>query len=195
MTYHASAMGTCSTLLSDPGYQYDTEESCLSACLDSTGCRGVTVDPNSGSCSLHTCDTKTSSGFVNFIAVTCRGRRNRYCIHSCDTVNMSFLFLVKWPLSLFLAYQKRFFAIFTSVDTSFLAYWTRFFAIFIGADKPYLTYPYPARGVDKKRITTRVVNTLYRMSRNSVVNTLGVDVIATSHTTSNFNMADVNMTR
>ena len=26
--------------------------------------------------------------------------------------------------------------------------------------KSYLTYPYPTRGIDKKRITTRVVNTL-----------------------------------
>ena len=42
----------------------------------------------------------------------------------------------------------------------FLAHQTRFSAIFSSADKIYLTYPYPTRGIDKKRITTRVVNTL-----------------------------------
>ena len=42
----------------------------------------------------------------------------------------------------------------------FLAYQTSFSAIFTSADKPYLTYPYPIRGMDKKRITTRDVNTL-----------------------------------
>ena len=35
-----------------------------------------------------------------------------------------------------------------------------FSAIFTGADKSYLTYPYPTRGIDKKRTTTCVVNTL-----------------------------------
>ena len=55
-----------------------------------------------------------------------------------------------------------------------------------------LTYPYPTRGIDKNRITTRVVNILfYRRSRNSVVKTLGVDIIVTSYMTSTFNMADV----
>ena len=34
---------------------------------------------------------------------------------------------------------------------------------------------------------------LYRKSRNSVVKTLGIDVIATSHTTSTFNMVDDNV--
>ena len=34
---------------------------------------------------------------------------------------------------------------------------------------------------------------LYRRSRDSVVKTLGVDVIAISHMTSTFNMADVNV--
>ena len=44
----------------------------------------------------------------------------------------------------------------------FLAYQTRFTAIFTSADKSYLrpTYLYPTRGIDKKRIITRVVNTL-----------------------------------
>ena len=37
------------------------------------------------------------------------------------------------------------------------------------------------------------IHLLYRRPRNSVVKTLGVDVIATSHTTSAFNMADVNL--
>ena len=37
------------------------------------------------------------------------------------------------------------------------------------------------------------IHLLYRRPRNSVVKTLGVDVIATSHTTSTFNMADVNV--
>ena len=32
--------------------------------------------------------------------------------------------------------------------------------IFTSANKSYLTYPYPTRGVDKKRIRTRVVNIL-----------------------------------
>ena len=42
----------------------------------------------------------------------------------------------------------------------FLAYQIRFSKIFTNADKPYLTYPYPSRGIDKKRITSHDVNTL-----------------------------------
>ena len=43
----------------------------------------------------------------------------------------------------------------------FLAYQTRFSAIFSSANKSYFTYHYPTCGIDKKkRITTRVVNTL-----------------------------------
>ena len=42
----------------------------------------------------------------------------------------------------------------------FLAHQTRFSAIFTSADKSYLTYRYPTRGIDKKCITTRDVNTL-----------------------------------
>ena len=60
----------------------------------------------------------------------------------------------------YLVCKKRFSAIFTSADKTFLIYQTRFSAIFTSADKSYLTYPYPTRGIDKKRITTRVVNTL-----------------------------------
>ena len=37
------------------------------------------------------------------------------------------------------------------------------------------------------------VHWLYRKSHNSVVKTLGIDVTATSHTTSIFNMVDVNV--
>ena len=48
--------------------------------------------------------------------------------------------------------------ILASENDFFLAYRTRFSAIFTSADKPYLTYPYPIRGIDKKRITTPVVN-------------------------------------
>ena len=76
----------------------------------------------------------------------------------------------------------------------FLAYQTRVSSIFTSADKSYLTYPYPTRGMDKKQITTRDVNTLlYRRSRYSVVKALGFHVIATSHTTSTFNIVDVNV--
>ena len=42
----------------------------------------------------------------------------------------------------------------------FHAYRTEFSAIFTGADKSYLTYPYPTSGIDKKRTTAHVVNTL-----------------------------------
>ena len=37
------------------------------------------------------------------------------------------------------------------------------------------------------------IHWLYRKSRNSVVKTLGIDVITTSYTTSTFNMVDVNV--
>ena len=46
------------------------------------------------------------------------------------------------------------------METSFLAYQIRFSMSFTSADKSYLTYPYPAHGIDKKGITTCVVNTL-----------------------------------
>ena len=52
---------------------------------------------------------------------------------------------------------------FVPSESLFRAPQTRFslFAICISADKSYLTYPYPTpRGIDKKRITTRVINTL-----------------------------------
>ena len=43
--------------------------------------------------------------------------------------------------------------------------------------------------------TCSSIHWLYRRSCNSVVKTFGVEVIATSHTTSTFSMTDVNMTR
>ena len=46
------------------------------------------------------------------------------------------------------------------MDSIFLAHQIRFSVIFTSADKSHLTYPYPTRGIDKNRITTRVVNTL-----------------------------------
>ena len=46
------------------------------------------------------------------------------------------------------------------VRWKFHAYQTRKSEISTGAVKSYLTYPYPTRGIDKNRITTRVVNTL-----------------------------------
>ena len=61
---------------------------------------------------------------------------------------------------------------------------------------PLLTNLILPRGIDKRRIATGVVNTLAvycRRSRNSFVKTLGVDVIVTSHKTSTFNVADVNV--
>ena len=80
----------------------------------------------------------------------------------------------------------------TEVDTIILAHQTRFSAIFTCDEKSYLTYPYPTRGVDKKRITTRVVQHIGCIGSNSVFKMLGV-VIVTSHTTSTFNMADINV--
>ena len=47
------------------------------------------------------------------------------------------------------------------------------------------------RGIDKKRITRDVNRLVAWRTRNSDVKTLGVDVIATSHTT--YNMTDVNV--
>ena len=76
----------------------------------------------------------------------------------------------------------------------FLSHQTRFSAIFTNANKSYLTYPYPTRGIDKiENQHVLLIHWLYRKSCNSVVKTFGDDVIATSHTTSNFNMADVNV--
>ena len=58
-----------------------------------------------------------------------------------------------------------------------------------------LTYPYPTHGIDKNRKTTHVADTwLYRRSRNAVIiKTFGTDIITTSHTTSNFNVMDINV--
>ena len=80
------------------------------------------------------------------------------------------------------------------MSKTFFAYQTWFSAISITADKSYFTYPYLTHGLDKKQIATRVsIHGLYRRSRNSVIKTFGVDVIATLHATSIFNMADDNV--
>ena len=76
-----------------------------------------------------------------------------------------------------------------------LAYQTRFSSIFTSADKSDLTYPYPTRDIDKKtnnNICCQLIHLLYRGS-DSVIKMLGVDVIATSDTTSAFYMADINV--
>ena len=68
-----------------------------------------------------------------------------------------------------------------------------FSATFTSADKSHLKYPYLTCGIDKKeKQHVLSIHWLYRRSRNSVVKTLGVDVIVTSHMTSTFNMVDVN---
>ena len=75
-----------------------------------------------------------------------------------------------------------------------LAYQTKVSVIFISADKSYLTYPYPNRGMHKNELPHVLsIHWLYKRSHNSVAKTLEVDVIATSHTTSSFKMAPVNV--
>ena len=84
---------------------------------------------------------------------------------------------------------------FTTIKDSYiLAHQTRFSVIFTSNDKYYLTYTYPPHGIDKNRKQHVLpIHWLYRRSRKSVVKTFEFDVIATSHTASNFNMADINV--
>ena len=58
---------------------------------------------------------------------------------------------------------------------------------FTSADKSYLPYGYPTHGIDKKRITMCCQYTGCIGGHVTVVMTLEVDVIATSHTASTFN--------
>ena len=65
--------------------------------------------------------------------------------------------------------------------------------IFTSADKSYLTYPYPTHGIDKTNNNTCCQYIGCIGDHVTVIKMLGVDVIAMSHTTSTFNMADINV--
>ena len=76
VTYHYSEVASCVHNLSpDPGYHYDTEETCLAACLDTTRCKGVTISLSGGSYTFHECGTSLYSGSNYFIAVSCKGKK------------------------------------------------------------------------------------------------------------------------
>ena len=65
-------MGTCSSLVADVAYPTNTEDGCLSACLDTAGCRGVTISHGGGTCTLHKCDMMVFGDVLQFIVITCK---------------------------------------------------------------------------------------------------------------------------
>ena len=75
-----------------------------------------------------------------------------------------------------------------AVEVLFLAYQTRLSAFFTSADKSYLTYPYMTC-IKIVQQHVLVIHGLYGRSHNSVVKTLEL----TSYMTLPFNMADVNI--
>lgn len=66
--------GVCSTIPVGGGVATDTEEKCLSACLDTTGCRGITWSASNSTCELHDCDTTNFEDVLSFTSITCLGK-------------------------------------------------------------------------------------------------------------------------
>ena len=63
-------MGACATILEVTG---QTEASCLSLCLDTTGCRGATYSATSQNCTMHDCNTGQFNGGTVFLNTHCEG--------------------------------------------------------------------------------------------------------------------------